>query len=230
MKLAQEHDCVLCVESGKPGDGVVVNRPSVGRLQIEVKGLAAHASNPEEGRNAAVELAYQILKLSRLEDKEKGTNLTTRMIESGTGNLKKAVVPDRAVGVVNFRAYTPEELHRVEAAINNMDQNTLIPGIEVKTTITTLFPVFAKSEKTMKLARLAQGIYNELGLNLQASSAAPASDANFTSSVNEATIDSLGPVSGGKNHTEEEWADATTVIPRLYLLTRMLMELGSRGL
>jgi glutamate carboxypeptidase len=168
--------------------------------------------------------------LNRLEDKNLGTNLTTRMIESGTGNLNKAVVPDRATGVVNFRAYASDEWDRVEKGIIDLAKKPLISGIEVMVTIVPLFPVFNKSEKTMSLAKLAKEIYGELGLDLQISWAAAASDANYTASVNEATLDGLGPVSGGRNHSEEEWADATTVVPRLYLLTRMLMELGSHGL
>ena len=39
-------------------------------------------------------------------------------------------------------------------------------------------------------------------------------------------IDGLGPVKGGPNHTENERSNVQSVVPRLYLLTRLFMELG----
>jgi len=229
QQLAREHDYVLCVESGRPGDAIVVGRPGSANLKIEVKGLMAHASNPQAGRNAADEVVHQVSCLNQLADKEKGTVLTTRAIESGTSNLTRSVVPDQGFAVLRVGACSAEEMHRVETAAAELAKRTLVPGIEVSATFTPFFPPFPKSEATMKLAGLAQAIYAGLGLNLKLQEVPSCSDACFASMVNAATLDSLGPVSGGKNHTEQEWADANSVIPRLYLMTKMLMELGGRG-
>jgi glutamate carboxypeptidase len=38
-------------------------------------------------------------------------------------------------------------------------------------------------------------------------------------------LDGLGPVGGGF-HSDKEYLDLTTVTPRLYLLTELLMNLG----
>jgi hypothetical protein len=59
-------------------------------------------------------------------------------------------------------------------------------------------------------------------------SATAGADSCWAATVNAAVLDGLGIVSGGKNHTDQEWADATSVVPRLYLMAKMLMELGTR--
>ena len=53
-----------------------------------------------------------------------------------------------------------------------------------------------------------------------------ASDANWAASAGAVVIDGLGPVKGGPNHTENERSNVQSVVPRLYLLTRLFMELG----
>lgn len=230
MKLAKEHDCVLCAEPGAPGDGVCVNRPGYATLVTEVKGLSSHTAYPWLGRNAADELANQVMHLIMLANKEKGTVVSTKVLEAGIGNTEKCLVPDYAKAVMDIHAYTGEEMNRVETVAAKLARKIFIPEAEVKSIFDLKFPPFAKSEGGMRLASLAQGIYDELGLSLNVVSGAAATDAGWASVVNDAVLCSLGPVSGGQNHSDKEWADAKTVISRLYMLVRMLMELGSNAL
>ena len=71
-KLAREHDVTLNLEGGRPGDGVVIWRKGSGTITVEVKGRAAHAAAAGAGRNAAMELAHQMLQLSKLADPAEG--------------------------------------------------------------------------------------------------------------------------------------------------------------
>jgi len=66
--LASQQDYVLSYEP-PDGERVIVATNGVAYVQLEVKGLASHAgSAPEHGRNAAVELAGQIMQLNDLGD------------------------------------------------------------------------------------------------------------------------------------------------------------------
>jgi glutamate carboxypeptidase len=68
-KLAKEHDVTLNLEAGRAGDGITVWRKGSGTIKVEVKGCASHAgAAPEFGRNAVMELAHQMLQLSKLAD------------------------------------------------------------------------------------------------------------------------------------------------------------------
>lgn len=230
MKLANEHDFILNVESGRLGDGIVIGRAGNGVFEIEISGKAAHAGNPQAGCNAADALAHLVVRLNQLADCDKGTLVTTRIIESGTANRTKSVVPDSASGLVRIGAFSEDELDRVLKSAEQLRKDPDIPGAQIQMSFRLDFPLFRTTEKTRKLAALACSIYSTLGRNLTTTTARSGSDACWASLKNEAVLDCLGVVNNGKNHTEDEGADATTVVPRLYLLTKMLMELGSRGL
>ena len=230
MKLADEHDFVLNVESGRLGDGIVIGRAGNGVFEIEIAGKAAHAGNPQAGCNAADALAHLVVRLNQLANSDQGTIITTRIIESGTANRTKSVVPDSATGLVRVGAFSAEELDRVLKSAEQLRQKPDVPGTQIQMPFRLDFPLFRTTEKTKKLAALASSIYSSLGRNLTLTTARAGSDACWASTKNDAVLDCLGIVNNGKNHTEDEGADATTVVPRLYLLTKMLMELGSRGL
>ena len=74
---------------------------------------------------------------------------------------------------------------------------------------------------------LAQNIYAELGKKLKVVRAGGASDANWAAFSGLIAIDGFGAVKGGKNHTPQECVSLSSVVPRMYLLSRMFMELGS---
>ena len=226
-KLAPEHDYTLCLESGQVGDGVVMWRKGSAQMKLEVFGKTSHAgSNPENGRNAIMEIVHQIQQLSTLENLEKLTTLNFTTINSGD---RVNVIPDYAVAQADIRALYPQEFDRIETAAAEMVKKTAIPDTTVKVTITRGNPPFAKNQGTDQLVQVAQEVYSELGKKLLVIGAGGASDANWAASAGATAIDGLGPVKGGKNHTAQECTKLDSVVPRMYLLTRMFMRLGHRS-
>lgn len=224
-KLAKEHDCTLCMESGQVGDGVVMWRKGSAQMKLEAFGVTSHAgSNPENGRNAILEIIHQIQRLTSLENPEKLTTLNFTTIKSGD---RVNVIPDYAVAQADIRVLYPEELDRIETMAKEIVQQTQIPDTTVKVSITLGNPPFAKNQGTDGLVSLAQEIYGELGKELISVGAGGASDANWAAAAGAIAIDGLGPVKGGKNHTEHECTKLSSVVPRMYLLAAMLMRLGT---
>lgn len=224
-KLAPEHDYTLCMESGQVGDGVVMWRKGSAQMELEVFGKTSHAgSNPENGRNAIMEILHQIQQISTLGNPDKLTTVNFTTIKSGD---RVNVIPDYAVAQADIRTLYPEELDRVGAAAEKMAQQTAIPDTTVKVNIKRGNPPFAKNAGTDELVRVAQDIYAELDRKLIVIGAGGASDANWAASAGAVTMDGLGPVKGGKNHTEHECTRLDSVVPRMYLLTRLLMRLGA---
>ncbi len=221
--LAREHDYVICLEGGRQNDGLVSWRKGTARVVVEVKGRASHAgSAPEGGVNALMELAHQVLQLKKLEDKEKKTTMNFTQFQAGD---KLNVIPDSAVARADVRALYSEEFSRVQKSGLEIIKNRLYPESEVKFTLTMGRPPFPPNEKTDALIARAKSIYQEIGRSLKVNGSGGASDANDTVSVGTPTIDSMGLV-GGKGHSPDEYIDIDKIPPRLYLLTRMLMELG----
>ncbi|WP_238182614.1 M20/M25/M40 family metallo-hydrolase, partial [Methylobacterium trifolii] len=68
-------------------------------------------------------------------------------------------------------------------------------------------------------------IYAEVGRKLTLEGSGGAADSSLAAAAGTPTLDGLGIVGGGI-HTPEEYAEVESVVPRLYLLTRLLMEIG----
>jgi len=226
-QLALEHDYVLCCEPGQFGDGLVLSRKGSAELKVEVQGRASHAGNaPQDGRNAIMELINQVQQMSRLENSDKKTTLNFTTIKGGDRNN---VIPDYALATADVRVVYPEELDRIEAEAARITQRTIVLDTMVKATLRRHNPPFPRNEGTDRLIAKAQAIYGEIGMSLKVNDAGGASDANWAASAGATVIDGLGPVKGGINHTDKERTNINSVIPRLYLLTRLFMELGKNG-
>jgi glutamate carboxypeptidase len=222
-KLAKEHDVTLNLEGGRVGDGLTIWRKGSGTINVEVKGRAAHAGgSPELGRNAAMELAHQMLQLVKLANADKGTTINFTIVKSGD---RKNVIPDYAVADADIRALVSEEFDRVERELPEAVKNKLIPDTVVTTTLTRTFPIMPQNAQTDALAAMAQRVYGELGKTLQLVGSGGAADSSLSAGVFKPTLDGLSMV-GGNAHTDREFAVVDSMVPRLYLLSRMVMELG----
>jgi glutamate carboxypeptidase len=82
-----------------------------------------------------------------------------------------------------------------------------------------------QNAQTDVLSAMAQSIYGELSKKLTLEGAGGAADSSFSAGVSTPTLDGLGIV-GGETHTDREYVEVESIVPRFYLLTRMLMELG----
>ncbi len=133
-KLAKEHDVTLNLESGRAGDGLVIWRKGSGTIKLEVKGRASHAgSAPELGRNAVMELAHQMMQLSKLADAQKGTTINFTVVKGGD---RKNIIPDFAEADADVRAVMTEEFDRVERELAVAIRNKLVADTEVTATLT----------------------------------------------------------------------------------------------
>ncbi|NWA45544.1 M20/M25/M40 family metallo-hydrolase [Pseudomonas reactans] len=224
-KTAKGHDVTLNLEPGRPADGLVVWRKGSATAVVEVKGKAAHAGvAPELGRNAAMEAAHQILQLGKLGDEEKKTTINFTVIKAGD---RTNVIPDQATAKADVRAALPEEFDRIEKDLARVSANKLIPEAEVKTSLQRGLPPMPQTPESDKLVAIAQGIYAELGKTLTIEGSGGAADASLSAGVGTPTLDGFGIV-GGNIHTPEEYAEVESVVPRVYLLSRMIMELSKR--
>ena len=89
-------------------------------------------------------------------------------------------------------------------------------------------PHQTQDAQTDALAALAQRVYGEIGRKLKFEGSGGAADSSFAAGVFKPTLDGLGII-GGNAHTAEEYAEVESMVPRFYLLTRMVMELSASG-
>ena len=120
------------------------------------------------------------------------------------------------------------EFDRVLTEGREIVEDHLIPDTAVEFRIDRGRPPVPKNDASMALAARAAAIYQETGRDLDAIAMRFGTDAGYAyvpGSEAPAVLETMGIVGGGL-HSPDEFADATSVVPRLYLTTRMIMELS----
>ena len=221
--LAKQSEVEFNMEPGDPPDALTVWRKGGGDVVIQVHGRAAHAGMvPQEGRNAVVELVHQ---LSALQGKfpQSGDGTTVNLTTIKTGD-RTNIIPDFAEATFDVRFRVPEEFDKVVAQIKSDLVPTIVPDTTVEVvTKGSAYPPLIESAQVEALGKRAQHIYAELGKEAALSGNGGASESAVALSVGTPALDGLGYVGAGF-HTDHEWIDLSSVTPRLYLFTRLLME------
>jgi len=230
-ELAASHDVVLSYEPSPAkavvkSEGVLLAAAGTGTAQLDVKGRSSHAgAAPEQGRNALVELAHQVMQTADISKEVPGAQLNWTVASAGKVRNQ---IPDQATVLADVRLTAPDAATRLKAALEAKAANRLVPDTEIGVTIKVGRPPFAGDARTRALAAKAQAIYAELdGRPLQLIPGTGAgTDAGYASvSGKPAVLESMG-LAGWGYHAKNEYIEIDSIVPRLYLTARMLMELG----
>lgn len=224
-KLVRENDVELNMEPGDPPDAITVWRKGSVTFNIIVKGRAAHAGvAPQEGRNAIVELMHQLKAVETLPHTGDGVTANVTIIKGGA---RDNIIPEYAEAHINVRTREPGDADKVEGVLKAAAAKTEVPDTTVTVTSDPAYPPLPDNPATQALARRAAALYAETGRPLGFGHNGGASESAMAAAAGTPALDGLGPVGGGF-HSEKEYVDLTTVTPRLYMLTRLLMELSAR--
>lgn len=224
--LAKEHDVEFNMEPGDPPDALTVWRKGASGIRIQVKGRAAHAGMaPQDGRNAAVELVHQVSALEgAFPHSGDGTTVNLTVLKAGE---RSNIIPDFAEAILNVRYRKQEDFDAVLAKVQAEAGTTLVPDTRVTVSHDPAYPPLTENPRIDELAARAQSIYAEIGKTLALSGNGGASESALAMAEGTPALDGLGYV-GGDFHTDHEWIDLDSVVPRLYLFTRLLMETGAK--
>lgn len=222
-KLVHEADVELNMEPGDEPDVLTVWRKGSATFHINVVGRAAHAGiAPQDGRNAAQELIHQLAGIDQFPKSGDGLTVNLTVMQAGTRNN---IIPENATAQVNVRVRDKGTLEEVEAVLKKNAATTVIPDTKVTVEREPAFPPLATNSATDKLAARAAKIYAEMGKTITTGGNGGASESALAADAGTPALDGLGPVGGGF-HSDKEYLSLATVSPRLYLLTRLLMDLG----
>ena len=222
-KLLADADVELNLEPGDPPDVLTVWRKGSTTFHVRVKGRAAHAGvAPEQGRNAALELIHQIEADDLFPKSGPGLTANLTILNAGT---RANIIPEAAEAQINVRVRDKADFDRVEQVLRANSAKTVIPDTTVTVEREGAYPPLPSNPATEALADRAQAIYAGLGLTLARGGNGGASESALAAEAGVPALDGLGPVAGGF-HSESEYLELASVTPRLYMLGRLLMELG----
>lgn len=221
---ARRHHAVLVLEAAADGGALKSARKGVSQYSLIVHGRASHAGlAPDDGVNATVELAHQVLAIAQLSNSDHGTTVTPTVIAGGTtGNT----VPALARVQIDVRAWTALEQWRVDTALRS--QSAVLEGAAVSLDGgVNRLPMEAGSSEQL-LAR-ASRVARRLSLPpVKAVAVGGGSDGNITASAGTATLDGLGAVGGGA-HADDEYVVVSELVPRTMLLSALIADILDAG-
>jgi glutamate carboxypeptidase len=223
-KLVADADVELNLEPGDLPDKLTVWRKGAAGVHIEVKGRAAHAGiAPGEGRNAATELVHQIAANDQFPKTGDGITMNLTVLQAGT---RDNIIPEDAAATYSVRIREKTDLAKVLAAVEENAQTTAVPDTKVRVWHQEpFFPPLPINTGTDALADRAEAIYAGLGMKIGRGGNGGASESALAYEGGIPALDGLGPAAGGF-HADTEYLLLSSLTPRLYLLTKLVQELG----
>jgi glutamate carboxypeptidase len=208
-------------EPGRPTGNITTGRKGGVFMRFEVFGKAAHSGNNfSVGISAIGELAHKIVQIHALTDMDKGITLNVGLVSGGQSVNTTA---PHAEGEIDFRYIDPADRATIMAAIEKIIATSTVPGTTAKLHINGEFLPLVQDAAAKAMFEAYQAAAVDSGLaTLTGEFAGGCADSGFTASVGTPTLCGLGPV-GGNVHTDLEWLDIESIVPRAQTLARAIL-------
>jgi glutamate carboxypeptidase len=216
--MAKESAAVLVLEPAAGVRGAVKTaRKGVGEYTLKVKGVAAHAGlDPGKGHSAILELARQVLAISKLNDLRRGLSVNAGVIRGGT---RTNVIAAEASVDLDVRIKSAKQAAGIDRKLRSLKPFDKHCQLEIAGAINRL-----PMERTAGVAALyekAQEIAKRVDWKLQEAAVGGGSDGNFTAGMGIPTLDGMGGVGGGA-HAVHEFIVIPELPRRALLLAGMI--------
>ncbi len=218
---AKRSDAVLVLEPAFGASGnVKTQRKGVGGAEIVVTGRSAHAGiDPEKGVNAVHELALQIERLMKMNDRRRGITVQATVV---TGGTVSNVVPEHARAEVDVRFSKIADGTAIERKLRGL--KPILRGARVEVIGGVNRPPLERTASVERLFHHARGLSRQMGLKLGEAATGGGSDGNFTAAMGVPTLDGLGCVGDGA-HSPNEHVVVRAMPERAALIAGLLVTL-----
>ncbi len=217
--LAKQSAAVLVLEPAYGLHGALKTaRKGVGEYTLRVTGKASHSGlDFEKGQSAIVELAHQILALSKFVDLKRGVTLNVGLV---TGGSRVNVVPAEATATLDVRIASNKDAAGIDRKLRALRPFNRKCRLEIGGRINR--PPMERTAGVAQLYRKAAEIAHQLGWKLAEAAVGGGSDGNFTAGLGIPTLDGLGAVGEGAHAAHESVVIAE--LPRRAALLAGLIE------
>lgn len=227
-KVAMEHKpVVLALEESSSIGSVVIKRRGVAEAKLTARGVSAHAGiNPHEGRNAALELAYQIVQFCTIADLPQDMSINAGLYRGGT---LRNIVPDYAEVTFDVRFFNQQSLEWLLSRWQELMKRQHVKGVELVLSLegTIIPPMTNRDAELTKLTTTVEAITKQLGVSYDPEIRGGSADAGHTSSYGCLSLDGFGLV-GGQAHSPREHILLSAVPKKVALLVATITALTTR--
>lgn len=214
----------MLYEPSFPDGSLAGARKGSGNFTAVCYGKAAHAGREHHlGRNAIRALADFVTAIDDLNGKHEGVTFNPGFINGGGATN---IVPDRCICRFNIRIEKPEDeawcLQQLQMLVNQISGRE---GIRLE-----LHGGFGRKPKILSAAnqilfQLARECGYALGMPIDVKATGGCCDGNNLASFGIPNIDTLG-VQGGNIHSDQEYMNISSLVPRAKLSAALLMLLA----
>ncbi len=226
-RLGADQDAVFSFEGGGAEGRLTLATSGIGAAYLTVQGKTSHAgARPEGGVNALTELSHQILQLKDLSKPEEGLKLNWTVAQAGTN---RNVIPGQATAQADARALKVSDFDALERTLQERIQKKLLPEAKVSVKFEVRRPPLEATPASRALANHGVAIYQELGMPLKVVDRASGggTDAAFAAlKARGPVIEGMGLSGFGAHSNDAEYIQIPSIVPRLYLATRMIMDVS----
>ncbi|MBY4897216.1 M20 family metallopeptidase [Cupriavidus sp. AU9028] len=221
MDVGRQVRAVFNAEPGRVSGNLVVERKGSMAVDFEVDGVAAHAGiNHAAGASAIDALARKILQLHALTDPDTGVTTNVGVVQGG---IVPNMVAPHVKAQLDVRFTASVDVDALWDRIRAIIEAETVPRTRGRVT---------DVRKTMPMARTPAALLSlyqrnaaRVGFTVEGEFTGGAADSGLTSSVGTPTLCGTGPV-GGHPHTEREYCELSTFVPRAQALALSVLELG----
>ena len=230
QRLGAEHDATMSFEGGgsPTEDRVRLATSGHALAHLTVRGRASHAgAAPERGVNALEELSFQILQMRDLSDAKTGVKVNWTLSRAG---IVYNMIPPGAQATADVRVARIADYDGIEARLKERVKKKLLPDSSVELVFERRFPPLEPKPTSRALANHAASVYGELGKKLNVVDDA---QGGFTDAANASlktkapVVEGFGLRGFGSHTTNAEYILMSSIEPRLYLATRMIMDIST---
>ncbi|CUI78868.1 Carboxypeptidase G2 precursor [Achromobacter xylosoxidans] len=226
-RLGADQDAVFSFEGGGAEARLTLATSGIGAAYLTVQGKTSHAgARPEGGVNALTELSHQILQLKDLSKPEEGLKLNWTVAQAGTN---RNVIPGQATAQADARALKVADFDALERTLQERIQKKLLPEAKVSLKFEVRRPPLEATSASRALANHGVAIYQELGLPMKVIDRASGggTDAAFAAlKARGPVIEGMGLSGFGAHSNDAEYIQIPSIVPRLYLAARMIMDVS----
>ena len=232
-ELADQHDYVLSFEPtpiARPdsNESVLLGASGTATAFLDVTGKASHAGvAPLLGANALIELSHQILQTRDVAKGIEGTQLSWTVSQAGAVRNQ---IPDKATAIGDVRLTIPDGVEKLEAALRSkIAESKIVPGAETTVRVEPGRPPFVGDDGSRAVAAKAQAIYGEMNRTLDIiPMTGGGTDAGYAAKNGKAVVVESFGLAGFGYHARDEYIVTDSIVPRLYLMTRLMTELARK--
>ncbi len=231
--LGEQHDVVLSFEptgakTVTKTESLLLGAAGIASVTLEVKGRAAHAgAAPYQGRNAIIEISHQMIQTKDLAKDIPGVTLNWTNVVS---NKATNQIPELAVARGDVRITMPGAEVKLNAALQaKIASSKLVPDTVTTAKLEVGRPSFLAGPRGKGLAEQAQAIYKEIDRDLAlVPMTGGGTDAAYAARSGKAVVVESFGLAGWGFHARDEYIEIDSIVPRLYLVTRLLTEIGKQ--